>query len=392
MKLIRLAIMTDEFDRRPERTLFFRRFVESCIANPEFDVTLVHSQKMPDELLYGKAREVVMRKVRLPWASHFATFIRYCLSTNDKYDIVHYFKGRLYPLFWLFPAKRVVVMVHGGGDRLAPGFWTLPRFIFVWVLTLFNRYIDAMIAVSDYGNREIIYAYHVPPEKVRTIYPHIDEIYKELPNEKFVRGVLEKYALLPGTYILYMGRCREHKNVARMIEGYLKYREQNGERRELFVVAGDPLEEYEKAFGPLPQSPYKTDIRFLGYMPNNDMPSLYIGARALVFATLNEGFGVPIIESMRCGTPVITSTVTAMPEVAGGAAILVDPLKPQMIAEALELLAKDDALRMELIRRGRERSALFTWERVIEQTFALYDELLGRTKKSLINPLADIRS
>lgn len=389
MKKIRVAIMADDFDRRPERTLFFRRIIEACLENPEIDLTLVHSHTMPDEPLYKRAREVLMPRVRLPWGGHFATFLRYCLTTSDTYDIVHYFKGRLYPFFWLFPAKRTVVMVHGAGDRLAPGFWSLPRFIFVWILILFNRYIDAVIAVSEYANREIIYAYHIPPNKVYTIYPNLDDIYLKAPSDEAMHTVLSSYGLERDNYFFYIGRAGIHKNVGNLVEAFLRYRERNPALREHLVIGGDGRRGYGRTFGPIRPSPYEKDIHFLGYVPSEHMPIMYTGARALAFVTLHEGFGVPIIEAFGCGTPVITSSVTCMPEVAGGAAIIVDPHDTDAFVEALKRVAMDEKLRHELTRRGLKRSTFFSWDQVVAKTFALYDDVLGRNKKPIMYPTSD---
>lgn len=381
--------MADEFDRRPERTLFFRRIIEAILERPEkYDLTLIHSQPMPDEPLYRQAHEVLLPQIKLPWGSHAASFLWYCLTTKDSYDIVHWFKMRLFPFFWLFPAKRKIVMAHGGGERLAPGAWTLARYFFVWNLILFQKHIDAIIGVSDYANREIIYAFRVPPEKVHTIYCHLPETFGTLPSDETTRNILASYGLAKGNYFTYIGRFRVHKNVHRIAEGYLRYRERNPGATELLALGGGTKEEYERALGPLRSSPFARDIRFLGYIPTEHMPALYMGARALAFVTLNEGFGVPIIEAMACGTPVITSSVTSMPEVAGDAAIIVDPHNPDALAEAFALIAQNEYLRNELIRRGHSRYRFFTWEKLLKTTFGLYDALTT-DKPRVINPVKD---
>src|SRR3989344_1430820 len=100
MKKIRVAIVGDDFDHRPERTLFIRRMIEALIERPEIELTIVHSHAMPDEPLYKKVHEVLIPQLKLPTASRFASFLRYCLTTKDEFDIAHYFKPRLFPFFW----------------------------------------------------------------------------------------------------------------------------------------------------------------------------------------------------------------------------------------------------------------------------------------------------
>ena len=373
---IRVAIMADEFDRRPERSLYFRRLIEGLIADPRIDLTLVHPKPMPDEPIYKQVREVILPRIELPFATRFVSFIRYCLTTKDEYDIVHWLVPRPFPFFWLFPAKKFVIMAHGGGDVLVPGMRTFAREVFNYTLTWFQRYVDVMVAVSEYAAKEIIYAYHVSPEKVRTIYVAVDPIYFEERTDTEINHILSEHGLVRKTYFFFTGRFRLHKNVGNLVEAYLLYRKHNPDRNEQLALAGT-REEFEHTFGPVPLSPHTEDIRFIGYVPAEHLPALYTGAVALSFVTLNEGFGLPVIEAMACGTPVITSSVTALPEVAGDAGVIVDPHSPQALAEAMALIAKDEHVRTLLSKRGLVRSKQFTYARNIEHTVVMYRSLLG---------------
>jgi glycosyltransferase involved in cell wall biosynthesis len=377
-KKIRVAIMADEFDRRPERSLYFRRLIEGLIADPTIDLTLVHPKPMPDEPLYQQVREVVLPRIELPFATRFVSFIRYCLTTKDEYDIVQWLMPRPFPFFWLFPAKKYVIMAHGGGDVLLPGMRTFAREVFNYTITWFQKYIDVMIAVSEYGNKEIIYAYHIPPEKVKTIYVAADPIYYEKRTDNEIQEVLSKHNLHRGTYFFFTGRFRLHKNVGNLVQAYLLYRENNLDKSERLVLAGTP-EDFEKTFGSVPSSPYTKDIHFIGYVPTSHLPALYTGAVALSFVTISEGFGLPVIEAMACGTPVITSSVTALPEVAGNAGIIVDPYSPEALAEAMALITKNERVRTTLVERGLERAKYFTYERNIKNTVALYHDLFNHS-------------
>ena len=375
---IRVAIMADEFDRRPERSLYFRRLIEGLIADPTIELTLVHPKPMPDEPIYQQVREVVLPRIELPFATRFVSFIRYCLTTKDEYDIVHWLVPRPFPFFWLFPAKKYVIMAHGGGDVLVPGMRTFAREVFNYTIIWFQKHIDVMVAVSEYANKEIIYAYHMPPKKVKTIYVAVDPIYYERKTDADVQKVLAKHGLNRGTYFFFTGRFRLHKNVGNLVRAYLLYRENNPDREEKLALAGT-REDFEKTFGTVPSSSYTKDIHFIDYVPADHLPALYTGAVALTFVTLNEGFGLPVIEAMACGTPVITSSVTALPEVSGDAGVIVDPHSPEMLAGAMALITKDGNVRKTLVERGLARSKLFTYARNVENTIALYRNLLGHT-------------
>jgi len=369
-------MITDLLDRKPERTPYYRRLITELLKDPSFEITLVHYEPNPDQPLYKQAREILLPRIKLPVATRFVSFIRFCLTTDKEFDIVHWFMPRVYPFFWLFPAKKKVIMTHGGGDVLVKGgIWTLSRTVFNYTLIWFSRYVDAFIGVTGYANREIIYAYRVPPEKVFTIFPSLDQMYDPLPSDEHVQSVLQKYGLKRGTYILFMGRFREHKNVGNLVRAYIRYREKNPDAKELLVLAGSTYDEYVVSFGKLPTSAYASDIKFIGYVETADMPSVYCGSAALSFVTLNEGFGMPILEAWACKVPVITSNVTAMPEVAGNAAIVVDPHNPEALADALALVRKPD-VRAKLIERGFARSRFFTMEMSVAGTKAMYHQLL----------------
>lgn len=373
---IRVAIMADEFDRRPERTLYFRRLIEGLIEDPTIDLTLVHPKPMPDEAIYKQVHEIILPRIELPFATRFVSFIRYCLTTKDEYDIVHWLMPRAFPFFWLFPAKKRVIMAHGGGDVLVPGMRTFAREVFNRTLIWFQKYVDAMIAVSEYANKEIIYAYHIPPEKVKTIYVAVDPMYFESRLISDIDLVLSEYKLARNAYFFFTGRFRFHKNVGNLVAAYVLYRQNNPRCTELLALSGTQ-EEYIKTFGSLPNSPYVSDIRFIGYVPAAHLPSLYQASVALCFVTLNEGFGMPVIEAMACGTAVITSSVTALPEVAGNAGLIVSPHSPNELAQAMARISSNNEFRAELIRRGLERSRLFTYERSVRETVNLYRNLLG---------------
>jgi len=385
-KKIRVAIMADEFDRRPERTLLPRRLIEKLLEDKSVELTLVHSKRMPDEPLYQKAREILLPRTELPWATRFISFIRFCLTTKERFDIVHWFVPRPFPFFWLFPATHTVVMAHGGGDVLNSGTWTLGRLIFNYTLKWFHKYIFAVIAVSDYGNREIIYAYGIPPWKVHTIYNPVDPIYLAPVNEDFGLRVRHEYGIQDVQYFFSVSRFRLHKNIGRILEAYVEYRSENPNAVEHLVLGGGSVQEFEKVYGKLPDSPYVKDIHFLGYIPTDHMPALYRGAHAYVFISLNEGFGMPVIEAFACGVPVITASTTSLPEVAGDAAIIVDPHDPHALAEAFRFVG-NPGTKAELVRRGFARSRFFTWEKTYARTLGLFRELIDKKRSVALTPV-----
>lgn len=377
-KKIKIAFLSDILDRRPQKTSFPRRLIEDLLNRPEFEIYLLHYKSMPDDPIYKRANEIIFPKVSLPWGSHFASFMKFCLTTKLNFDIFHIFVSRPYPFFWLMPAKKFVIMAHGGGSVTAPVIFTVPNMIFNFVMKHFNKYIDAVIGVSEYGSREIAYAYHMPPEKIFTIYNVLDFVYRPFPKDK-IADVFFKYKIKADKYFLYVGGMQIHKNAKGAIESYILLREKNPEIKEKLIMVGNYSKEQAGKFRDdigLKKTKYFDDIIFTGFVDLKDLPAFHSGATALVFPSFNEGFGMPVLEAMTCGNAVITSNTTSLPEVAGNAAILVNPYDNEDIMNAMKEVATDSKKREELIKRGFERAKFFTWNNCVNNYIALFKGIL----------------
>lgn len=166
---------------------------------------------------------------------------------------------------------------------------------------------------------------------------------------------------LPTRYVLYVGRLQPRKNIARLIEAFTLVRARNPLLPQHLVIAGDPGWLHDGIYAAGQASPARDFIHFLGFVPENGLPGLIAGADVLALVSLWEGFGLPVIEAMACGTAVLTSNTSALPEVAGDAALQVDPHNTEAIAAGLERLLVDDALRTEVAARGPAQAARFSW-------------------------------
>ena len=376
-KKIRVAILSDVMDRRPERTLVAKRFVEQVVKNPEFEVTLVHFKKMTDEPLYDVAHEIIIPRISLPWGAQFASFMWWCLRTKERFDIFHWFVPRLYPFFWLVPAKKLVVTAYGGGAVTAGGIFTLPKFFFNFVLRHFNRYLSAVIGSSDFGRDEIAFAYRVPKPKLFSIYVGTDAVYRPIQAAER-KEILSRLRLPENPYFLYVGGLQTHKNVHGLIDAFSIFRKDNPSRSEKLVIVGRASYGASEVNEALKRSEYAKDVLFIDYVALSDMPAVYSGALALILASFNEGLGLPLVEAMACATPVIGANAASIPEVMGGAGLLVNPFEVRDIARVMGKLAGDEALQKELSKRGIERAKYFTWEKHAEEIMALYKKLLSQ--------------
>jgi glycosyltransferase involved in cell wall biosynthesis len=176
-------------------------------------------------------------------------------------------------------------------------------------------------------------------------------------------------------FVLYVGNIKPHKNVTRLIEAFGQARTDGLEDVKLLVI-GDDLSRYPALRQTVHRHKLDKHVRFLGFQPHEMLSSFYRLARVFVFPSLYEGFGLPPLEAMACGTPVVTSNVSSMPEVAGEAAVLVDPYDVRSIADGIRRAATDEPLRQALIERGLARARTFSWADSVERIHRTYLEVL----------------
>ncbi|MCQ2284394.1 MAG: glycosyltransferase family 4 protein [Bacteroidales bacterium] len=255
-----------------------------------------------------------------------------------------------------------------------------PDFIKPTVLRYYNRFfhrfaqVSARIAtVSEYTRQDIHNLYGVPQNRIDVVYNGCNENFKPLSAEK-QRQVRQQYAQ-GCEYFLFVGLIHKRKNLANIFRAFDAFKAKESSDAKLLVV-GDKKwwqGEIEDAYNAMQ---YQSDVIMMGRQPMDVLCDLYASARALVYASLFEGFGIPIVEAFNAETAVITSNVTSMPEVAGDAAVLVDPNRVPQIADAMLALWKDDAFRSQLIQKGQEQRNLFSWQQTADRLWNTIEQVL----------------
>jgi len=226
----------------------------------------------------------------------------------------------------------------------------------------------AVVAVSESTKQELVASFGINPDKIHVIHNGYDERrFRVIDNPQ---PMLNRYGLQSGSYFLFVGSILKHKNLVRLVRAFASV-----ERECQLVIAGvckdaAYLAEINKVAAELGIS--ATRLRFLEYIPDDALPYLYNGAIAYLLPSLHEGFGVPIIEAMACGTPVITSDCSAMPEVAGGNALLVDPYSVDSIAAAMRETVDNPGRMAALRTAGLERIKLFRWSYSAQKLYNLF--------------------
>ena len=235
------------------------------------------------------------------------------------------------------------------------------------------RRANRVLTVSESSKRDILRFVDVPPEKIAVIYNAYDERFGVEPREEDVVRVRERYQL-HDPFVLYAGNVKPHKNLKRLIEAFNLVRQRGLDHLKL-VLIGDEISKYAALRRAVHQYQLHKHVRFLGYLPEETLAVMYRLAGVFVFPSLYEGFGLPPLEAMASGTPVVTSNVSSLPEVAGDAAVFVDPYDPTAIADGIERVLTDEALRRELRQKGLARASQFSWEDSVRRVHDIYDEV-----------------
>jgi glycosyltransferase involved in cell wall biosynthesis len=239
---------------------------------------------------------------------------------------------------------------------------------------------NRVIAVSDATRRDCETHMGVPAERIRRVYNAPDPgFHPEAAGSRTdeQQRIMERYQI-NYPFLLYAGNIRRHKNVPRLVEAFAVVREQMASHpvyKDLrLVIIGDTISQYPLVRQTVIKSRVEHVVRFLGFVPFETLRCFYEMAAAFVFPSRYEGFGLPPLEAMACGTPVVTSNVSSLPEVVDDAAILVNPENVFDIARGIGQVLLDEKLRADLIRRGREQAARFSWERTARQVLDIYLE------------------
>jgi alpha-1,3-rhamnosyl/mannosyltransferase len=229
---------------------------------------------------------------------------------------------------------------------------------------------DAVITVSDYIATEVRSQFGLPADRVHAVHHGVDPAFRPLDTAA-VRPTLERYGLVSGGYLLCLATLEPRKNFERLITAFEALPAVLRARYPL-VLAGAGGWRNAAIRSRIDRLEARGELRHLGYVAAEDRAPLYVGAHGFAYPALYEGFGLPPLEAMACGTPVMVSDRSAMPEVAGDAALLVDPEDIQGMTEGLQRLCQDEPLRERLCRAGPLRAARFTWARCAAETVAVY--------------------
>ena len=282
------------------------------------------------------------------------------------------------PLFCTIPS---VVTIHDCIHLLFPQY--LPnRMAFRYARFVMGSAIrnsSIVFTVSEASRADILRFYpSTDPSKVHVVPNAIDAELLVDPGEAERDRVRERYQIR-GRFVLFAGNVKPHKNLERLIRAFARVRCQEGNEDLRLVLIGDDVSRYASLRRTADEAGVRQEVRFFGFVPHETLAALYRMATVFAFPSLYEGFGLPPLEAMACGTPVVTSRISSLPEVVGDGALLVDPYNEDDIAQGIARLLDDQDLRARLVERGLERAASYSWARSVRQIHAGYLKALGRT-------------
>jgi glycosyltransferase involved in cell wall biosynthesis len=284
-------------------------------------------------------------------------------------DLLH---GMAYavPMAWSGPS---VVTVYDLSFLLFPKAFKPANRIYLAATTRATaRRARRVLTISEHARRDIVRLLSVPEERVDVTYPAVEDRYRRLPKNE-----VEAFRMvrdLPQAFVFTLGTLEPRKNLVGLLRAYARL---NKPRPPLYVAGGSGWH-VGPIFDTLRQLELADDVHFLGFVPEDELPLWYNSARLFAFPSLYEGFGLPVLEAMACGAPVVTSTAASLPEVGGNAAILVPAHDTERIAQEMARVLDDPRLRMELRAAGCIQASRFSWRAMTDQTVASYNHAVGR--------------
>lgn len=235
-----------------------------------------------------------------------------------------------------------------------------------------------IITDSNYSRDDILKTYGLDPECVTATPLAASSRFQPITDYAEIERVRQRYGIL-GDYLLTVGSIQPRKNMPRLIRAFAALcHERNEAEIPMLVVTGKRAWLYEETLEAAENSIVKERILFTGYVPDKDLPALYSGARCFVYPSYFEGFGIPALEAMRCGTPTITGNLTCFPEIVGDAGLLVDPFDERALVDAMRELLSNNTRREQLKEKGIRRAALYDWKQTAQQTLAIYEKVFAQ--------------
>lgn len=343
-------------EQHPEHQFYF-------FFDRAFDSKFVFADNVTPVVLYPPARHPILYKI---WFDFSVT------RALKKYKIDLFFSPDGY-LSLKTKVKQLAVIHDLNFEHYPQDLPSILRKYYKKNFPLFAEKASHIITVSQFSKQDIIKQYGVDQSKITVAYNGGSDKFKPLPISKQLE--VKKHYTDNVDYFVYVGALHARKNTERLLQAFDAFKTKTNSNLKL-VIVGEKLFKSEKDTTDFESLKNKQDVMFTGHLPIDNVVELVASAKGLLLVSYFEGFGIPLVEAMRCGTPVITSNVTSLPEVVGDCGLIVDPFNVRDISQAMETLVSHEELQKSLSERGLERAQLFSWQRSSEIIWAEIDRLL----------------
>jgi glycosyltransferase involved in cell wall biosynthesis len=373
---MRIGYLTYGLDRSPTGIGRYTKELllsMKAVSSQNEIVVLATERQLDKSLTEGLETHYVTGCRTLPVLMTLGNGILGRLAKRHDLDLIHDPNG-IAPFIGLPGNVPGIVTLHDAFPFVHPEShnW-LDNWRYRWYLPSALRKTSQVITVSESSRSDLETHLGLDSDRISVIPEGVDPRFSptSAPNG---HEVLKKYGVT-SPYLLYVGALNGRKNIARMLEAFSIAREQHPDYT--LVIAGKKQWKTKSIDEAMSNRDLQRTVHFTGYVDDDDLPELYRSATAFLFPSLYEGFGLPPLEAMACGTPVITSDISSLPEVMGNAALMVDPLDVLSLSNAIKRVLSDPVLRQSMIGRGLTRANDFRWENSAEQTMSLYERVLA---------------
>jgi len=341
--------------------------------HPDVEFHFIFDRPFDEEFIYGPN---VVPHVLFPQARHpflYIWWFNYCITRLLK---------KIKPDVFLSPdgylslrtSVKQIPVIHD------INFFHYPQYFSFWVRWYYNTFFpqfakkaEKILTISEFSKADIAKSYRIDPSKIEVAYNGVEQTPllfsmedKEILKEKYAKG---------SSYFISVGALYPRKNLSNQMKAFDLFKESTGSDAK-FLIVGQSYPESDSIYETHSQLKHKKDVKLLGRIPRNELDILVSGAIASSYVSNFEGFGLPVLEAMRCGVPVITSNTSALPEVAGDAALMVDPSTVNEIAEAYEKIYNDVSIRQSLVEKGNHQFKKFTWDDTAKKVWEVIESVV----------------
>lgn len=365
---MRIAMMLRSLDERFGIGVYTRNILDSILElghGHQFILFFRSEKHLGKYASHPNVEEVLVRaRSKLLWDQVAIPLA----SKRAKADVLFHTKFTV-PLF---NRTKTAMVLHGASWFVHPELYQnkLDLLYIRMMMPLYCRRADAIIANSDLTRRDFIDKLRVPPAKIRTIYFGRNPTFKQIEDRNKLAEVRSKYDL-PDHFILTVSRYDPRKNFCTIFEAFTKCRDAGVLK---LVAVGKDSWRYKSECG-IVRSGFENDLIFPGYIEQEDLPAFYNLATVFLFPSVYEEFGIPLVEAMACGCPVVASNTGAMPEITAGAALLADPFDAHRMAQDVDRLVDDIEFREAQIEKGLKRARQFSWQTAAQETLEVLESL-----------------